>query len=184
MAGKEGQVVEITAEEGRAEVKVGDVVTKGQLLISGLYEQVPDPYGPQPNIRYQRAGASRGSVVAETYREFTVTVGATAEVLQPQGEPQRQLYLELFGLRLPLGLWTAPPQDSLVWEERTPVKALGTELPLAWNVRTVQPRTRQVAGPHGGGAAGQGLAVPAGRAEGTAAARGADPGGGAGVWIL
>ena len=81
--------------------------------------------------------------MAETYREFTVTVGATAEVLQPQGEPQRQLYLELFGLRLPLGLWTAPPQDSLVWEERTPVKALDTELPLAWNVRTVQPRTRQ-----------------------------------------
>ena len=144
VAGKEGQVVEITAEEGRAEVKVGDVVTKGQLLISGLYEQVPDPYGPQPNIRYQRAGASRGSVVAETYREFTVTVGATAEALQPQGEPQRQLYLELFGLRLPLGLWTAPPQDSLVWEERSPVKALDTELPLAWNVRTVQPRTRQV----------------------------------------
>ena len=136
LAVREGEVVHIEAQQGRPEVKLGDVVVKGQLLIAGLYQEVPDPYGPQPDRLYQVAGAARGKVLAKTYREFTVQVEDSVQETQEAGREVR-LWAEIFGLRLPLGLWSRTEGETQSWREERRASLLGVELPLALEWETL-----------------------------------------------
>lgn len=129
VAGREGRVVEIQARQGRPEVSLGDTVTQDQLLIAGLYQEMPDPYGIQPPELYQRAGAARGKVVAETYREFTVQVGASRTEHIESGRETAQ-WLEIFGLRIPLGLWSKPQGPVRTYQESSWLTLLGVQMPL------------------------------------------------------
>ena len=129
VASREGQIVEIAARQGRPEVALGDTVTQGQLLIAGLYQEEPDPYSPQPPQPFQRVGPARGRVIAETYREFTVQVGARRTEWVETGR-QTARWLELFGLRVPLGFWSKPEGQVKQYRESTRLKLLGVELPL------------------------------------------------------
>lgn len=142
VASREGQIVAVEAQEGRPEVKPGDIVTKGQLLIAGLYQEVPDPYGPQPEKLYQRAGPARGRVVAETYREFTVQVGAAA-AQEIEGPRQERYWLEVFGLRIPLGIWSTPEGKTRSYTEVIRAQALDVELPLAFERQVVVSLTEE-----------------------------------------
>ena len=103
VAARPGTILSVEAERGRPVVSPGDTVTAGQLLIAGLYEQELDPYSPPPDEPYQVLGAARGSVRALTYREFSVEVPQEKTVLVPTGR-RSQAALEVFGLRVPLGL--------------------------------------------------------------------------------
>ena len=141
---REGQVVQIEAREGRPEVELGETVKKGQLLIAGLYQEIPDPYGPQPEKLFQRAGAARGRVVAETYREFTVQVGAQAEYWRETGRSSCG-FLHIFGVDIPLGIQSKTQDNQRSWQERENLRLLGVELPVGFSRRyTVEyePRTR------------------------------------------
>lgn len=130
VASREGQVVEIESALGRPEVQPGETVVAGQLLIAGLYQEIPDPYGPQPEKLFQRAGPARGRVIAETYREFTVQVGGSRPQWVEEGR-QTAVWVNAFGLRIPLGLWSRPPEEARVWREARRASLLGVELPLA-----------------------------------------------------
>lgn len=130
VAAREGQVVEIEAQEGRPEVSIGDTVRAGQLLIAGMYQEKLDPYSPPPEHIFQRAGPARGRVVAETYREFTVQAGAT-ETLRQEGARQDRFWLDIFGVQIPLGLWGAPEGSLREYTEVYQAQALGVALPLA-----------------------------------------------------
>lgn len=131
VAVREGTIVAVNAERGRPEVHIGDTVQKGDLLISGLYEEEVDPYGPQPEKPLQTLGAARGSVVAETYREFTVQVSAVKKEREPDGRQKTNLSLSIFGLRIPLGLNTVPEEECRPYTEESVLTALGVELPVS-----------------------------------------------------
>lgn len=64
VATREGQIERIEAFDGDVRVKVGDVVRKGDLLVSGLYDNVG-------SLRMTRA---KGSIFARTVREFDVEI--------------------------------------------------------------------------------------------------------------
>lgn len=136
VASREGEVVEIEAQQGRPEVKLGDTVTAGQLLIAGLYQEVPDPYGPQPEKLYQIRGAARGRVVAETYREFTTQVDAWETHWEESGRQNRR-WLEIFGIRLPLGLWQRPEGEVRTYSEISQASLLGVKLPIIFEKEVV-----------------------------------------------
>ena len=110
-------------------------MTAGQLIIAGLYVQELDPYSPPPDEPYQVLGAARGSVRALTYREFSVEVPQEKTVLVPTGR-RSQAALEVFGLRVPLGLARQPEGSFRVWRSSTAWNPLGRALPLAWEVTT------------------------------------------------
>lgn len=129
VAGRAGQIVKLEAQEGRPEVQLGETVSQGQLLIAGLYREEPDPYSAQPPEPFKRAGAARGSVIAETYREFTVQVsGVRAEPVEK--ERRSAVWLEVFGVRVPLGLWNKIEGDVRTWQEDWQAEILGVQLPL------------------------------------------------------
>lgn len=131
VAGRGGVVVSAQAEQGRLEVQPGDVVEQGQLLVSGLYQYVPDPYRAQPTHPAQIVGPARGSVIAETYREFTAQAGSTQARQVPAGEREERAFLRLFGLRLPLGLWGRPAGEFRFSQSVSAWEALGVQLPVA-----------------------------------------------------
>lgn len=131
VASREGKVVEIQAESGRPEVALGEAVEQGQLLISGLYEEEQDPWAEPVKDPLQVIGPARGSVVAETYRTFTVHVGAAKEEWVETGEEESRYSLYFLGMRLPLGL-PLPEGAGRTYRERKPLKVLDTELPVAW----------------------------------------------------
>lgn len=135
VAGREGQIVELEAQMGRPEVNVGETVQAGQLLIAGLYQEEPDPYAAQPLEPFRKAGPARGKVVAETYREFTVQISARKTEPVETGR-QASLWLELFDLRLPLGLWTQPEGMTRQYQETSRLKLLDVELPVGFRRET------------------------------------------------
>ncbi len=131
MAARDGVILGIEAECGRQEVKIGDTVREGELLIAGLYKEIPDPYSPQPAELPEIWGAARGSVTAETYREFTILVSDTKRETVSAGKQKRNTSLILFGLKLPLGFHTAPEGECRIYRKRQDLTALGTVLPAA-----------------------------------------------------
>lgn len=145
VASRGGVVVSAQAERGRLEVQPGDVVEQGQLLVSGLYQYVPDPYRAQPTHPAQIVGPARGSVIAETYREFTAQAGSTQTRQVPAGEREERTFLRLFGLRLPLGLWSQPAGEFRFSQSVSAWEVLGVQLPVALERERYDPvETRQV----------------------------------------
>ncbi len=134
VAKRPGKIVKIEAREGRPEVAPGEPVTQGQLLIAGLYEEKLDPWTPRPDP-YKKAGAARGSVTAETKREFTVQVSGTVEE-HIETERRTALLLEVLGARIPLGLMNRSGEESRVWYDTWQAEVLGTPLPIKTQRRT------------------------------------------------
>ncbi len=131
VASREGKILAIEAHHGRPEVSLGEVVEEGQLLISGLYPQRVDPYGPQPENPMTTLGAARGKVTAETYREFTVQIAEEVSEEKLTGKRQVNRALSLFGWRIPLGLQTEPRGQTRFYREETVLRLLDRKLPLA-----------------------------------------------------
>lgn len=129
VASRAGQIVKLEASEGRPEVQPGDTVSEGQLLIAGLFQEEPDPWSAQPPEPYRKAGSARGSVTAETFREFTVQVSSLRDEPVETGR-RSSLWLEAFGVRVPLGLWNREEGESREWSEDWQARVLGVELPL------------------------------------------------------
>ena len=135
VAARAGKIVKLEAHEGRPEVRIGETVFEGQLLIAGLYQERLDPWAPQPPEPYRRTGAARGSVTAETYREFTVQVSGTVREPVEAGQDS-ELWLHVFGLKIPLGLFGRYDGPKRSWEETRQWKVLGVELPVGFQRRT------------------------------------------------
>jgi similar to stage IV sporulation protein len=139
VASRAGTVISVEAERGRPEVKLGETVEAGQLLIAGLYQQEVDPYSPVPEELYQILGAARGSVRALTYREFTVEVPREQVELVPTGKRRESYSLVIFGVRIPLGLYSVPEGEYRTWTETESWNPLGQTLPLSWETTTYEP---------------------------------------------
>ena len=87
IAGCGGRITQVSAFAGRPSVKIGDIVTPGQLLISGVMEY------ERADTRYLRA---KGEVYAEVEREITVNIPTTRTVLRDDGEKIKEYGIKIF----------------------------------------------------------------------------------------
>lgn len=95
-ADKDGVIVKVTALGGWPAVNAGDAVTKGDLLISGVYEAA-ETENPQKN-HYARA---HGNVIAKTDYEITVNIPREqSEKVYTSEKQYKTLYI--FGAEIPL----------------------------------------------------------------------------------
>ena len=129
VAACDGQIRYMEVYEGQPLVQVGDTVSRGEVIISGIIE---DQYGNT------RTAYARALVIAQVCEEKTVEVPLTQLRWTRQGDPVERRYLSVFDLEIPLflpGRNTAAaysvsrsrqtlldrPVISLVRESRTPV---------------------------------------------------------------
>ncbi|MBR5272653.1 MAG: sporulation protein YqfD [Clostridia bacterium] len=89
----DGEIISISALLGDKCVSVGDGVTKGQLLISGVSE---DANG---TVFYRHA---MGSVVAKTGREFIVEIPMRRQEISYVGEEKTRYAVDVLGVKLNL----------------------------------------------------------------------------------
>lgn len=121
LAGKTGQILSAEIYAGKSLVKVGDVVEKGDLLVSGVVD-VPRGEG----VYYTNASAK---VIAATSTAATLRFSLIGEERIFTGEEKTRSYLSVLGFRIPLFL--AFPLEEAVCEKRyTPLKWNDTALPF------------------------------------------------------
>ena len=107
VAARAGKIVSIEAESGMQQVRIGDMVQAGTLLISGSYSEMEIPYVEKPIPAKWYLVPARGSVRGETAREFSVTV-PREKTIRVDTEQKTYVYLRFFDIKIPLSVRSAP----------------------------------------------------------------------------
>ena len=119
-AARDGQIVSCQALVGRLLVTPGQVVSRGEMLVTGVLETAE---GGQWFVN------AHASIMARTWRTFTAELPVTVEVEEPTGEVHTRRSLRLFTLAVPLGAAAAPTGQGMVERWEIPLRLLGVEVP-------------------------------------------------------
>ena len=117
-----GQIIFLEAYAGTAQVKEGDAVVEGQLLISGVVE---DEKG---TVTLKHAA---GKIIAETSRTFTEEVELKRSVIEQTGQAVTQRSLNFFGARVPLSFVGKPTGNYRAEGTFTEIKLMNSILPVS-----------------------------------------------------
>ncbi|WP_411676253.1 sporulation protein YqfD [Caproicibacter sp.] len=121
-ASSTGQVVAIRIFAGTAQVKKGDAVAEGQLLVSGVVE---DEFGGSTFVH------AKAEIIAETSRSCEFRIPLRQSVRQSTGSKAVRRSLRLFGANIPLTLTGKPKGDYDVSGTQTDLRLFGTLLPVS-----------------------------------------------------
>ncbi len=114
----DGIIKKLDVVSGYSKVKVGDVISRGELLVSG----VPENSGVFT--------WSKGKVFAETEHTFKIRVPKKCEEITILERAQERIAIDVFGLKIPLYL------DNIHFQnvseiDRKELEVLGEKLPIA-----------------------------------------------------
>lgn len=90
IAKMDGEVVRIYTTSGTAQVKGGDVVKKGQVLIKGI----------EGKEGFEYTTAAEGKVLANTFYERMMELQVSGEIITRTGEKQEEMYFEILGKKI------------------------------------------------------------------------------------
>ena len=111
VATEDGVIKHIDVKSGNCIVKVGDIVRKGDVLVSGIIE----------NLSGTRFVQSRGEIIAETETEITLKESFVKKEALPNGKVKTKRVLEFFTLKIPLYLGAEKglyETENSVWQFR------------------------------------------------------------------
>lgn len=112
VAACDGQIRYMEVYEGQPVVKIGDTVSAGDIIVSGIME---DQYGNR-QFKYARA-----RVLAHTYEDHDVAVPLKQPRWVPIGETKTKSYLEWGNVRIPMffPLKMKEQASSVIWQRET-----------------------------------------------------------------
>jgi len=122
VASATGQVVAVRVFKGTAQVKKGDAVVRGQLLVSGVVE---DKLGGTTMVH------SSAEIIAETSRSCEIQIPLRQNVREATGTRIVRKSLQLFGADFPLTFVGKPKGDYEVSGTQSEIRLFGTPLPLS-----------------------------------------------------
>lgn len=129
VAARDGVIVRLEVRSGQKEVQVGEGVTEGTLLVSGVVDTTVGPM-------LKRAEAT---VLADTTRQHVVVVPLTQTAMLPTGKRTIQSELLCFGMRIPLYTSMTVSQPYTLTETEFPLTVHGVALPLGIGRRVYTP---------------------------------------------
>lgn len=120
-AKKDGQIVKMDIKSGSNAVKLGDAVTKGDLLVSGVVSTTNGGDHLRPAV---------GAVYART--TFTKTVAQPLCYIQsmPTGITSERSVLNFIGIKIPLGLSYVPSENYVKQGEYQDFVSFGNTMPV------------------------------------------------------
>lgn len=147
VAQADGIVTHIEPEQGDALVGDGDVVARGDVLISGTVTLEPPLYSDAPTRYYQTH--ARGRVWARTWRVLTAAIPAETETKDYTGAEKSVWSVNFFGRRMKIfgNTGISWPMYDKITTVRPVTLPGGRELPLALHRETYReylPRTAEV----------------------------------------
>lgn len=122
---REGEIIQMNTYAGKPMVQTGEAVTTGQLLISGVIE---DKDGA---LRLVHA---RGTVIARTVRDLSVTIPFHDTVRTETGRTIKRYTVNLFDYGIPL-YFGALQGDYDRFSYTDPAEIFGVRLPLSVTTR-------------------------------------------------
>ena len=130
VAQADGVVTHLEPERGEALVQEGDVVAKGDVLISGTVSMEPPLYSDSPVVQYQTH--ARGRVWARTWRTLTAALPLETAVKDYTGKEKSVWSVNIFGKRIKIFgntgiVWPMYDKMTVVRQARLPD---GQTLPL------------------------------------------------------
>lgn len=93
VAACDGQIRYMEVYEGESVVKIGDTVSAGDIIVSGIME---DQYGNR-QFKYARA-----KVIAHAYEDHNIQVPLKQPTWAPNGDPKTKSFLEWGNIRIPM----------------------------------------------------------------------------------
>lgn len=127
---KDGTIVSAKATNGWQVARVGDGVTKGDLLVSGIYESEKNKI----NL-YTHAS---GVYIARVNEQFSITVNRQQTYKQYTGEYKFKSII-FFGIKIPLYIGSSKIQDSDITEYASYIRLNDKRLPIGLTEKTVRP---------------------------------------------
>lgn len=125
----DGEIIYISALLGEKCVKVGDGVTKGQLLISGVMQDKND------SVFYRHA---MGSVIARTKREFVVEIPLRQQEIVYTGEEKTRYAFDALGFKINL-YFDSFDENWIKTNEENRLTLENKTLPLAFWIEHFRP---------------------------------------------
>lgn len=123
VASKGGVIVDVNSYGGTAEVKKGDIVAAGDLLISGVVE---DAMGSVSLVH------ATGTVTARTDYRFTESVSFEQTEPLTTGRCITVRRLTVFGIELPLYIGKEPTGNFVKTRDKSSLKIGSFELPVSY----------------------------------------------------
>ncbi len=109
-ASKDGIIVNVVAESGKAVVHPGDVVEAGDLIVSGIYDGFT---GLRIAVR------SKATVLARTYRSFAVSIPLEQQKRGFTGHDVKRTTVSVLGHPFELYFGSMIPYDNFIAESTT-----------------------------------------------------------------
>lgn len=121
VAREDGQIERLETYRGTPMVTVGDVVTQGQLLVSGVSESADSK-----NLFLN----ADGKVFAKTRKKIRETVKFVSLKAMDTGKVIKRYRIKTFGLEIPIGLWNKTDDNYRSEISLNSLKIFGVELPI------------------------------------------------------
>lgn len=102
VAAQDGQIERLETYQGTPTVSAGDVVTKGQLLISGVSEEA--------DLK-SRFSSAEGKVFAKTRESIVEKIPLHCVKAEDTGKILKNFRIKLFGLEIPLWNWNRADEN-------------------------------------------------------------------------
>lgn len=118
-----GKIVSVDAYSGTAAVSKGDIVSEGDILISGIEE----------NSISNHLVAAKGDVIAESEHNISVSVAEGDKQLFLDKSPYRRRRLNFFSLKIPLFVGRLPSGEYRVFKEDGLFTLFGRKLPVGFD---------------------------------------------------
>lgn len=119
IAARNGVIKELEVVTGNKTAAVGETVSKGDLLVSGVID----------NGVSTHFVSSEGVVIAETLRRFETSIDKKFEYITPVYKNTDRVVFEFFGIKAPLYL-NKPENVYNSYYENTNARLFGCELPV------------------------------------------------------
>ncbi|MEG2174285.1 MAG: sporulation protein YqfD [Oscillospiraceae bacterium] len=132
VAACDGQLRVLEVYEGQALVRVGNTVSKGEVIVSGVM---------QDGHNNTRLVYARAKAVAQVYDTVRVEAPQTRTALRPAGKTTCRWTLRLAGVRLPLSLPGATSREGEFHEE-TQMRRLWNRPIVEWEMTETTPMER------------------------------------------
>lgn len=130
-----GQILYMEVYAGTPEVKEGDAVVEGQLLLNAVVE---DTYGGN-TLKH-----AAGKIIAATQHTFTTQVEMQKEIAQETGHIVTRRSATVFGLRIPLSFTGKPDGTYRLEAEQVRLKVMDSLLPVSFYKENWIEEMRQV----------------------------------------
>lgn len=130
-----GQILYMEVYAGTPEVKEGDAVVEGQLLLNAVVE---DTYGGN-TLKH-----AAGKIIAATQHTFTTQVEMQKEIAQETGHIVTRRSATVFGLRIPLSFTGKPDGTYRLEAEQVRLKVMDSLLPISFYKENWIEEMRQV----------------------------------------